>query len=268
VSAAAALGGWVTAGIAAGMMIALRRMFGSRMEAVARACHELRGPLTAARLGLSFGSRCGELSADRLRAIDTELGRASLALQDLGDLRGGGPRVRELERVDVLDLVSDCVRAADGLADERGVGMKRIWDGPPVSVWGDRLRLAQALGNLIANAIEHGGAPGASSLVGETRGGAVEVRRAPGAVEVRGAVGENVVRIEVSDAGPGLPAPIAQLTRGARRGGGARGRGLAIAAAIVETHGGRVSTAQAERGARVVLELPIVSPGPAARATG
>jgi signal transduction histidine kinase len=246
VSAVAALGGWVTAGIAAAMMIALRRMLGSRMEAVARACHELRGPLTAARLGLSFGSRCGELSADRLRAIDTELGRAALALQDLGDLGSAGPRVRELERVDVLGLVSDCVRAADGLADERGVGVTRIWDGPPVSMWGDRLRLAQALGNLIANAIEHGG----------------------GAVEVCGAVGDSVVRIEVSDAGPGLPAPIAQLTRGARRGAGPRGRGLAITAAIVETHGGRVSTAPAERGARVVLELPLASPGSAARAAG
>jgi signal transduction histidine kinase len=89
-SAAATLGGWVAAAVGAATMIALRRMLGSRMEAVARACHELRGPLTAARLGLSFGARCGELSADRLRAIDTELGRATLALQDLADLRQGG----------------------------------------------------------------------------------------------------------------------------------------------------------------------------------
>ena len=245
-SSAAALAGWVAAGIAAAMMIAVRRMLGSRMEAVARACHELRGPLTAARLGLSFGSRGGELSADRLRAIDTELGRATLALQDLADLGRSGPRIRELERVDVLALQADCVRAADGLADEWGAGIAQVWDGPPVSVWGDRLRLAQALGNLIANAIEHGG----------------------GAVEVRGVVGESVVRLEVCDDGPGLPAPIAQLTRRARRGRGARGRGLAIAAAIVETHGGRVITAPAHRGARVVLELPLAPEGPAVRAAG
>lgn len=245
-STAAALGGWVTAGITAGMMIALRRMLGSRMEAVARACHELRGPLTAVRLGLSFGSRCGELSADRLRAIDTELGRAALALEDLNDLGKIGPRIRDVDRVDLLDLVSDCVRAADGLADERGAGITRVWDGPPVAVWGDRLRLAQALGNLIANAIEHGG----------------------GAVEVRGVVGESVVRIEVCDGGPGLPAPIAQLTRRARRGAGTRGRGLAIAAVIVETHGGRVRTAPAQRGARVVFELPLAPADPAARAAG
>ena len=138
------------------------------------------------------------------------------------------------------------MRAADGLADESGAGIAQVWDGPPVSVWGDRLRLAQALGNLIANAIEHGG----------------------GAVEVRGVVGESVVRLEVCDEGPGLRAPIAQLTRRARRGRGARGRGLAIAAAIVETHGGRVITAPAQQGARVALELPLAPEGPAARAAG
>ena len=245
-NAAAALGGWVAAGVAAAMMIALRRIFGSRMEDVARACHELRGPLAAARLGLSFGSRCGELSADRLRAIDTELGRATLALQDLAELGRSGPRIRELERVDLPALQADCARAADGLADESGAGVVQVWDGPPVSVWGDRLRLAQALGNLIANAIEHGG----------------------GRVEVRGVVGEGVVRLEVSDGGPGLPAPIAQLIRRARRGRGARGRGLAIAAAIVQTHGGRVVTAPAQQGARVVLELPLAPQGPAVRAAG
>jgi signal transduction histidine kinase len=244
VSAAAALGGWIAAGVVAAMTLALRRMLGSRMEAVARACHELRGPLTAARLGLSFGSRRGELSADRLRAIDTELGRATLALQDLADLRQGGPRMRELERVELLALQADCVRAADGLADQSGVGIAQAWDGPPISVWGDRLRLAQALGNLIANAIEHGGE----------------------AVEVSGVVGESVVRITVSDEGPGLPASIAQLTWQARRGRGARGRGLAIAAAIAEAHGGRVVTAPAQHGARVVLELPLAPERPGSRA--
>ena len=52
------------------------------MEAVARACHELRGPLAAARLGLELGVRVGELSPAQLRALELELGRASLALDD------------------------------------------------------------------------------------------------------------------------------------------------------------------------------------------
>jgi signal transduction histidine kinase len=239
VSSAAALSGWVAAGIAAALTLAVRRALGSRMEAVARACHELRGPLTAARLGLSLGERSGELSADRLRAIDTELGRATLALQDLDDAGRPGPRMHALERIDLLELMADCAHAAEGVADVLHATVKQSWRGPRVAVWGDRLRLAQALSNLIANAVEHGG----------------------GGVEVDGRVGERVVRIEVSDRGPGLPAALEELTRHARRGRGSRGRGLAIAVAIAHAHGGRVLTAPSPTGACVVLELPL-SPAP------
>ena len=78
------VGGWLAACCAATVAVLAWRTLGARMEAVTRACHELRGPLTAARLGLQLGARAGDLSADRLRAIDLELGRAGLALDDLG----------------------------------------------------------------------------------------------------------------------------------------------------------------------------------------
>jgi signal transduction histidine kinase len=234
VSSAATVAGWVAAGLAGALMLVVRHSLGSRMEAVARACHELRGPLTAARLGLSFGERSGELSPEHLRAIDTELGRATLALQDLADVGQGGPRLRGLERIDLSELVTDSVRAAWGLADEFGATVSSQWDGPGVAIWGDRLRLAQALGNLVSNAIEHGG----------------------GRVLVRGAV-VNVVRIEISDDGPGLPRPVAELIRRPRRGRGTRGRGLAIAMTIARAHGGRVAAGPSSRGATVALELPL-----------
>ena len=57
--------------------------------------------------------------------------------------------------------------------------------------------------------------------------------------------------------GRGLPAPVAELIRRPRRGRGSRGRGLAIAAAIAEVHGGRVAAGPASRGATVALELPL-----------
>jgi signal transduction histidine kinase len=101
-------------------------------------------------------------------------------------------------------------------------------------VRGDRVRLSQAVGNLLANALEHGA-------------GTVEVRSR--------AVGDRV-RIEVSDEGAGLPAPVAELAARPRAGRGRRGRGLAIASEIVARHGGRLLAAPSPRGARVAIELP------------
>jgi signal transduction histidine kinase len=232
---ALSLGGWLAASgtcVAAG---AVWRALSGRMESVARACHELRGPLTAARLGLQLGASTGELSPARLRAIDLELGRAALALDDLDrGGRRGSQAWRSPEPVDVRQLVADSVEAWRPAAAARGAELRILWSGGSPRVWGDRLRLAQATGNLIANAIEHG----------------------EGAVSVRGRAAHGRVRIEVIDAGPGLPAPLAELTRRPHRGRGRRGRGLAIATAIITSHGGRLSAAPCALGARLVVELP------------
>jgi signal transduction histidine kinase len=229
------IGGWLAACCAAALAGLAWRTLGARMEAVTRACHELRGPLTAARLGLQLGARSGELSADRLRALDLELGRAGLALEDLdavGVRHGLTPRVAP---VDMTELLSSSVEAWRPAAAAQARELRATWLGPTVGVLGDRLRLAQATGNLIANAIEHGS----------------------GTIEVRGSAGGVAVTVEVSDDGPGLPAPLPELMRRARRGRGQRGRGLAIASAVAEAHGGRLRAAPAgECRARLVLELP------------
>ncbi|MGI8429374.1 MAG: sensor histidine kinase [Solirubrobacteraceae bacterium] len=252
---AVTLGGWTAAILAALAALGLWRALGGRMEAVARACHELRGPITAARLGLQLGMRSGDLSDAHLRAVELELGQASLALDDLAQAREprrvreprearqrrrGWPR-REARRstqcsedVDIPELLADSVQAWRATALSKGVDLRLGWSGAPAAVLGDRVRLAQAVGNLIANAIEHGG--GVVQACGHERGANVYV--------------------EVTDRGPGLPAPVAQLTRRAHGGRGARGRGLAIASAIAEDHGGRLSVAPSEGGARLVLELP------------
>jgi signal transduction histidine kinase len=234
VSGAAAYLGWVLAMIATAGALIFGRVEAGRRSAVARVCHELRGPLTAARLGLELGARSGEVSAGRLRAIELELGRATLALDDLATVPGSPRRRRPREAVDFQQLLSESVEAWQPSAIADGCRLQMHWTGGRAVVAGQRLRLAQAIGNLIANAIEHGG----------------------GAIEVHGRAGVASVRLEVIDGGPGLSAPVPQLARQARRPLGLRGHGLAIASAVARAHGGRLASAPSHRGARLVLELP------------
>jgi signal transduction histidine kinase len=236
IAAALTSGGWLAAGLATLVAVLIRRSQAGATESTARVVHELRGPLAAARLGLHTGVRDGELTPARLRAVDLELARAGLALDDLTHVGRGGQPPRSLrEEVEVSQLVADSVEARRPSAAARGGTIALRWSGDAGRVCGDRVRLAQATGNLIANAIEHGGSP----------------------IEVRGRVEGGAVWIEVLDAGPGLPAPLAELARRPRRGRGTRGRGLAIASSIAEQHGGRIAAAAAPAGARLVLELPL-----------
>lgn len=244
--AVVALGGWTAAALAAASTAWSGRRHARRLEQVSRASHELRGPLTAARLGFDLGARCGELSPASLQALGLELERATLALADLSAATSGAFPSRRLAELELGTIVADCVEARRGAAAQSGAGLRLDWPEAPTIVLGDRLRLAQMVGNLLANAIEHGG----------------------GLVEVCGRIEADAVRLEVTDGGPGLPAPVAELAARARAGRGWRGRGLAIASSIARDHGGRLAAAPSDRGARVVLELPLRSAAAVTRSSG
>jgi signal transduction histidine kinase len=242
-----AASGWLAAALA---VLGGRIVLSRRMELVARACHELRGPLTAARLAAQLAARAPEvvggihsagLARGPLEAIDLELGRARLALDDLVAAREGSRAADRACTFDVGVLLVDAAEAWRPMAAEKGVRLRVEQPQGRVLVHGDRTRLAQACGNLLANAIEHG-------RDGDGSGGEVVLRARAGL---------HTVRIEVLDDGPGLPAPVTQLVRRTPRGGrAARGRGLAIAADVAARHRGRLASAPSERGARLVLELP------------
>lgn len=238
-SVTVALAGWLLAAGTAGAAALLGRELARRGELVARACHELGGPLTAARLGLHLVGRTSQAAGQRLVAIDGELCRAGLALEDLHAARVGRRVQERREDVDVGALLVQSVMAWHAFAVASGADLSL--DGPPCRavVRGDRLRLAQACGNLVCNAIEHGG----------------------GRVAVGARADGQRVRIEVRDSGPGLPAPVPELAAHARRGRGRRGRGLAIASEIARAHGGRLAAAPSARGATLTLELPRPRPG-------
>jgi len=226
-----------------------------QLALAARAGHEVRGPLCTARLALDGLERSA-----RVEAIGLELQRAALALDDLA-----GRRRETVAVLDVGRLLTDASHAWRALAEAHGVDL--VVETGTGRVRGDRLRLAQACGNLVANAIEHArprddvvAGAGDDDHVGppvSPHDGMVAGRHAaPRVVRVRSSAVAGRVLVEVRDFGPGLPAPLPLLVAAARGRRSPRGHGLAIAAAVAERHGGRLASFPAERGARLVLDLP------------
>jgi len=256
--------GWTAAGVCGALAALLQARLVRRAALVADAGHELRGPLCAARLGLHALD-----DEERAAAVDLELRRAALALEDLAAACHGRRAGERSQLVDVGALLDDAAEAWQPLARAFGAELRVEPLRGRALVRADPVRLAQACGNLVANAVEHGASP----------------------VRVRGRVLAGRVRVEVQDAGPGLPGPVWELIgrtdrSGVRRiiGGAAvrgpawrsrvapaargpawrslvapaapRGRGLAIAAGIAERNGGRLAAAPSTAGACLVLELP------------
>jgi signal transduction histidine kinase len=242
------LGGWILALGAAGLSAALLHDRSRRREATARAAHELRGPLQAIGLAIEYANRGGTGTTEHWSALELVLGRARLALDDLqagqelamprpAPLRrrtqdSAGPA--SLQCLDARSLLEDAQRAATPRAAAAETEIQIEWEGAGAAVRAPRVRIAQALANLVANAIEHGGGP----------------------IVLRGRQMGTTVRFEVCDHGDGLPAPVCELAGRARGGHGRRGRGLAIAQAIAQAHGGRLAAAPSQHGGRLVLELP------------
>jgi signal transduction histidine kinase len=227
----ALVAGWALAAAAVAGVLVLRIRHARCAVRVARACHELRGPLAAARLAVAAMS--GDAPPERVAALDLELRRAGLALEDLSAAPADRHVAQREEPIAVAELLGEQRAVWDLVARALGAQLCLGDVLPGVHVLGDRLRLAQAIGNLVLNALQHGG----------------------GRVELSARVVADAVRIEVSDEGPGLPAGILALAE--RREDATRhGHGLAIAASVARRHGGRLAPAPSARGARIGLELP------------
>ena len=143
-------------------------------ELVARAEHELRGAATALSLACEALSR-DPAARGHAAVIDAQLDRLRAGLEDLRAGRGHGRSTGDSSR-DAVEL-SSLVRAA---AQPWESAFE--WEGPPLRTQLDRRRFAKALGNVLANAAEHGA----------------------GAVRVSGRAHDGGVRLQVRNRGRGL----------------------------------------------------------------
>ncbi len=245
------------------MLDRIEAEFGRRQRFVADASHELRTPLAAIRGNLDVLSMqlrrarpapSNPADADRQEAIDEgfddltrEASRMARLLDDLLFLARAddvhGSTVADDGPVRLDDVAGQTVRSVGSLA----TGQRLETDLAPVTVSGDRDRLAQLLWILLDNALRHTG-PGqrVTVTVAERDGEAV---------------------MTVQDDGGGIAAEDlphvfdrffrADAARG--RASGGSGLGLAIARTIVEQAGGEISAAsEPGRGSTFTVRLPLV----------
>jgi heavy metal sensor kinase len=212
---------------------------------VADASHELRTPLAALRTELELALRRPrspqELEA-ALRSAGEEVERLSRLADDLLVLaRSDEGRLQFRQTsVDARDLLEGVARRFDARAAHAGRSLV-VSSSEGQTVVGDPVRLGQALGNLVDNALRHG----------------------DGTVELHAESADGLVTLRVLDGGRGFPSAFLPhaLERFRRsdeaRAGGGTGLGLAIVDAIVRAHGGSVAPAnRAGGGAEVALTLP------------
>ena len=208
---------------------------------VADASHELRTPLAILKMELELAMLHGETIEEyesALRSAAEETDRLSRLAEDLLVLaradEGVLPvRVEPLDARELLEGVSRRFSTPAGRPLEVDVP-------PGLTLEGDELRLEQALGNLVDNALRHGA-------------GAVRLA----AVKVNGAV-----ELHVADEGDGFPADLLprafeRFSRAdAARSRGGAGLGLSIVDAIARAHGGQAHAENRAHGADVWFDVP------------
>ena len=211
---------------------------------VADASHELRTPLAMLRTELELALRRARTSEEleqSIRSAAEETDRLSRIADDLLLLARAeqGKLPLQPEPTDLVDVLETVRARFEARAELESRSLSVDVDDSPVARV-DRLRLEQALGNLVDNALRHG--DGAITITAATRNATAE--------------------LHVLDEGAGFPDGFGDkafepFSRATPSGDGS-GLGLAIVATIVNAHHGEVATAaRPGGGADVSIRLPL-----------
>ena len=205
--------------------------------------HDLKTPLTRLRNRLERLATAASVEpAEVARCVDESdrLLATFNALLRIARIESGAYRAA-FTRIDLAQIAADACDFYNAVAEVRRVTLS-CRAGQPAELFGDRELLAQAVTNLLDNAIKY-----------TPRGGRVKV-----AVEAT----REACTLVVTDTGPGIPpAEIDNVQRrfvrlDAARSEPGNGLGLALVRAVVEQHRGRLLLANAGRGLEVTLKLP------------
>lgn len=211
--------------------------------------HDLRSPVSRLRSAAHAAAETndpkeqGELLDSVIRQADS-LMRILSAVLEISRSEAQTGR-NQFAWFDAGELSAELTEMYEPLAEEKGATLKFERPQRATPLYGHRQLLAQAISNLLENAIRYGAS-----------GGEIRVGVEPSGSEVR---------IEVADRGPGIPEPLRgeALRRFGRldssRSDEGAGLGLALAQAIAHLHNGKLMLEDNHPGLLTAIALPVHS---------
>ncbi|WP_337997745.1 HAMP domain-containing sensor histidine kinase [Oleispirillum naphthae] len=228
------------------MLGCIERLVAAQRTVTAEIAHNMRTPLTRLRGRLEEAARLPGAPEAARAALEAGLAETDTIIANFNALLGIARLEAETGQADLAEaaltpLVQDVCDLYAPLAEDRGIALALDCD-ETVRAPADARLLSQAVANLLDNAVKYAPAGG------HVR---VSVRQGPEGAE-----------IAVADDGPGIAAaarervlmPFVRLD--AAQGVPGSGLGLAVVAAILARHGGRLALADAAPGLVATLALP------------
>jgi signal transduction histidine kinase len=229
------------------MLDQIESLMAAMKEVSSNVAHDLKTPLTRIKARVEAALRSGSEAEYRSalentvdesdRLLDTFNALLSIARAEAGQSRSG------LVAVDVSELIADVAELYEPMAEEEG-GTLTSATAPGLHVLGDRQLLAQALTNLLDNALKYGARDGETPVI-----------------TVTAAPEDDKVVITVADHGPGIPAEdrgrvterFVRLDQSRSKPG--NGLGLSLVSGVMKLHKGTLALEDNAPGLKARLVL-------------
>ncbi|MBL1143286.1 MAG: PAS domain S-box protein [Proteobacteria bacterium] len=224
-----------------------------KREFVSTVSHELRTPLTSisGSLGLVVGGAAGEIPNKALELLQVAVNNCTRLVRLINDILDmekieSGHIDLQLQRINLIELVHEAIAANEAYTRQHKVKLRLDESSKDSYVNADRDRIIQVLTNLISNA--------------------AKFSPPQGTVTVNLQHVNRMVRLEVSDEGPGISEEFqeqlfrkfTQSDASDTRQKSGTGLGLSISKAIIEQHEGQIGFKnRAQGGTTFYFELPL-----------